>query len=86
LNRRFEFEQVSISNVETIEVFKTLTPEMQANSTGGSVNLVTKSAFDREGSLATYRVYFQAISDDLTLAKTPGWGRNGPARFCPAST
>src|SRR6185295_17462991 len=30
LNRRFEFEQVAINNVETIEVFKTLTPETQA--------------------------------------------------------
>jgi outer membrane receptor protein involved in Fe transport len=51
LNRRFEFEQVAINNVETVEVFKTLTPEMPATSTGGSINLVTKSAFDRQGSL-----------------------------------
>ena len=81
--RRFEFEQVSISNVETIEVFKTLTPEMQANSTGGSINLVTKSAFDREGSLATYRVYLQAINDDLTLGKTPGWGQELTRKILP---
>jgi TonB-dependent receptor len=83
LNRRFEFEQVSISNVETIEVFKTLTPEMQANSTGGSVNLVTKSAFDREGSLTTYRFYLQAISDDLTFKKTPGWGQEMTRKILP---
>ncbi len=83
LNRRFEFEQVSISNVETIEVFKTLTPEMAATSTGGSVNLVTKSAFDREGSLATYRVYLQAINDDLTLNKTPGWGQELTRKILP---
>ena len=83
LNRRFEFEQVAINNVETIEVFKTLTPEMQANSTGGSVNLVTKSAFDREGSLATYRVYLQAINDDLTLKKTPGWGQEMTRKILP---
>ncbi len=83
LNRRFEFEQVSISNVETIEVFKTLTPEMQATSTGGAVNLVTKSAFDREGTLATYRVYLQAISDDLTTAKTPGWGQELTRKILP---
>ena len=83
LNRRFEFEQVSISNVETIEVFKTLTPEMQATSTGGSVNLVTKSGFDRAGSLFTYRVYLQAINDDLTLSKTPGWGQELTHKILP---
>lgn len=75
LNRRFEFEQLSINNVERIEVYKTLTPELPATSTGGSINLVTKSAFDREGSLFTYRVYVQGIDTDLTLKKTPGWGQ-----------
>ena len=83
LNRRFEFEQVSISNVETIEVFKTLTPEMQATSTGGAINMVTKSAFDRQGSLATYRVYLQATNDDLTLSKTPGWGQELTRKILP---
>jgi TonB-dependent receptor len=83
LNRRFEFEQVSISNVETIEVFKTLTPEMQATSTGGSVNLVTKSAFDREGSQGTYRTYLQATGTQLTTAKTPGWGQELTRKILP---
>lgn len=83
LNRRFEFEQVAINNVETIEVFKTLTPEMQATSTGGSINLVTKSAFDRQGSLLTYRAYFQATGDDLTLGKTEGWGQTKTHKILP---
>ncbi len=83
LNRRFEFEQVAINNVETIEVFKTLTPEMQATSTGGSINLVTKSAFDRQGSLLTYRAYFQATGDDLTLKKTEGWGQTKTHKILP---
>jgi len=55
--RRFEFEQISVSNVETIEVFKTLTPDKPATNAGGSVNLVTKSAFDRRDTLIRYRVY-----------------------------
>ncbi len=83
LNRRFEFEQVAINNVETIEVYKTLTPEMQANSTGGSINLVTKSAFDREGSLLTYRGYLQATGDDLYLKKTAGWGQEKTRKILP---
>ncbi|HKB90953.1 MAG TPA: carboxypeptidase regulatory-like domain-containing protein, partial [Opitutaceae bacterium] len=83
LNRRFEFEQVSINNVETIEVVKTLTPEMQATSTAGSINLVSKSAFDREGNLGTYRVYFQALNDDLYLKKTEGWGQEKTRKILP---
>ena len=82
-NRRFEFEQVAINNVETIEVFKTLTPEMQATSTGGSINLVTKSAFDRQGSLGTYRTYIQATGDDLTFNKTEGWGQEKTRKLLP---
>src|SRR6185436_21016380 len=75
--------QVAINNVETIEVFKTLTPEMPATSTGGSINLVTKSAFDRQGSLLTYRAYFQATGDDVTLSKTEGWGQTKTHKILP---
>ncbi|MBI4622607.1 MAG: TonB-dependent receptor [Verrucomicrobia bacterium] len=47
--RQFEMEQVSLGNIETIEVTKAPTPDMDGASIGGSVNLVTKSAFDRAG-------------------------------------
>src|SRR5690606_23254112 len=47
MNRRFEFEQFAIDGIEMVEVFKTLTPDQPATNTGGSVNLVTRSAFDR---------------------------------------
>jgi len=83
LNRRFEFEQVAINNVETIEVYKTLTPDMQATSTGGSINLVTKSAFDRAGSLFTYRTYMQATGTALTFDKTEGWGQEKTRKILP---
>jgi TonB-dependent receptor len=83
LNRRFEFEQVAINNIETIEVYKTLTPDMQATSTGGSINLVTKSAFDRAGSLFTYRAYLQAAGTDLYLHKSEGWGQEQTHKILP---
>lgn len=47
LGRSFEFEQASLGNIETIEVTKAATPDMEGSSIGGSVNLVSKSAFDR---------------------------------------
>jgi TonB-dependent receptor len=83
LNRRFEFEQVSINNVETVEVYKTLTPEMPGTSTGGTINMVTKSAFDRTGNLFNYRVYFQGDNDDLYLRKTEGWGQEKTRKILP---
>ncbi len=85
LMRRFEFEQAPINNVETIEVVKTLTPELQASGTGGLVNFVSKSAFDREGSLFTYRLYFQAINDDLYFNKTEGWGQEKTRKILPGA-
>jgi iron complex outermembrane recepter protein len=45
--RAFEFEQASLNLVETIEVTKAPTPDMDADSIGGSVNMISKSAFDR---------------------------------------
>ena len=47
--RRFDFNQQSLANIETIEVTKAPTPDMDAAAIGGSVNLITKSAFDRAG-------------------------------------
>ncbi|MSU51625.1 MAG: TonB-dependent receptor [Opitutus sp.] len=45
--RAFEFEQTSLNLIETVEVTKAPTPDMDADSIGGNVNMVTKSAFDR---------------------------------------
>ncbi|MBL9186432.1 MAG: TonB-dependent receptor [Opitutaceae bacterium] len=45
--RTFEFEQASLNNIETIEVTKAPTPDMDADSIGGNVNIISKSAFDR---------------------------------------
>lgn len=45
--RTFEFEQASLNNIETIEVTKAPTPDMDADSIGGNVNIVSKSTFDR---------------------------------------
>lgn len=74
-SRRFELEQVAINNVETIEVFKTMTPDMSADNTGGQVNLVTKSAFDREAkNHFTYNISLTANADNLSLAKRGAWG------------
>lgn len=45
--REFQFQQVGSDAIERIEVVKSPTPDMDADSIGGAVNLVSKSAFDR---------------------------------------
>jgi len=55
--RQFEFETASLGNIESIEVTKAPTPDMDGASIGGSVNLVTKSPFDsKAGRIVTYTV------------------------------
>ncbi len=59
LGRAFEFDQASLGNIETIEVTKAPTPDMDGASIGGSVNLVSKSAFDRAaGRVFSYTLGF----------------------------
>jgi len=54
-----------------MEVTKVPTPANPANSLGGSVNLVSKSAFERSRAEFRYGVYLVANSEDLTLKQTP---------------
>ncbi|MBL9198857.1 MAG: TonB-dependent receptor [Opitutaceae bacterium] len=46
-NREFQFQQIGSDSIERIEVIKSPTPDMDADSIGGAVNMVSKSAFDR---------------------------------------
>lgn len=46
-NRAFDFFQASLSLIESIEVTKAPLPDRPANSIGGSINMVTRSAFNR---------------------------------------
>lgn len=53
-SRAFEIDKVSTNSIESIEVIKSPTPDMDADSIGGRVNLRTKSAFDRPGREINY--------------------------------
>lgn len=71
-SRSFELEQVSMNNVARLEVVKVPTPSMPADSLGGSVNLVSKNAFERDNAEFKYRVYTSISDEDFTLSSTPG--------------
>lgn len=74
--RRFEFEQIAMNNVETTELYKTVTADIPATATGGFVNFVTKSAFDHEEiQRFSYDISFSAPSTNAHLSKQGGvWG------------
>lgn len=54
-DRGFEIDKVPADFIETIEVTKAMTPDQDADSIGGAVNLKTKSALDRKGRRFTYQ-------------------------------
>ncbi|MBM3851861.1 MAG: TonB-dependent receptor, partial [Verrucomicrobia bacterium] len=70
-SRTFQFSQLAINNVSRIEVAKVPTSATPADSMAGSVNLVSKSAFERSRAEFRYRLYAAGNGDYLTLAKQP---------------
>src|SRR5690606_17673766 len=69
--RQFDFMQVSINNVSRIEVTKVPTPANAASGISGSVNMVSKSAFERSRAQFNYRVFGSASSDGMQIKKQP---------------
>jgi TonB-dependent receptor len=70
-NRSFLFTQVSINNVSRIEVTKVPTPANPADGISGTVNMVSKSAFERSRMAFNYRLFLNASSDGMQLSRQP---------------
>ncbi len=70
-SRTFQFSQLAINNVSRIEVTKVPTPSTPADSMSGSLNMVSKSAFERSQAQFRYRAYVAGNGDNLTLKRVP---------------
>jgi iron complex outermembrane recepter protein len=70
--RQFEMEMFSINSIESIEINKTLTADMDANAPAGTVNLRSKNAFELKGRRINYNLSALASSYAMTLHKTIG--------------
>ncbi len=73
-SRSVGFEQMSITAVESIEINRTLSPDMDANSPAGSINMKTRRAFDRKGRRVDWQ--FSAgfnTPDAANFGQTYGW-------------
>ncbi len=53
-NRMVELDVISAAQLSGIEVTKVLTPDMDADSIGGAVNLKTRSAFDQPDGVTNF--------------------------------
>jgi iron complex outermembrane recepter protein len=73
-SRQFEFEQASITSIESIEVNKTSTASMDADAPAGTMNLRSKNAFERKGREIVVQASLSANPYDFTLSRTPGPG------------
>lgn len=70
-DRQFEFESVSMNNIESIEVNKTLTADMWGDAPAGTVNLRTRSALDRKTPKGSVTVGFIGNSLENGFNKSP---------------
>ena len=70
--RAFEFEQLSIASIETVELSKTPTPDISGSALSGVVNLRSRGAFDRKGRLVRWSASTGINSHQATLRRTPG--------------
>ena len=66
-NRAVELDVISAAQLSGIEVTKVLTPDMDADAVGGSINLQTRSAFDNEERVmkAKASIGENSLADDM---------------------
>ena len=69
--RSFDMGMTDSTDLSRIEVSKVPTPSTPADSIGGSINMVTKSAFDRDRAQLRYSIGLLGNSYGLSLRKTP---------------
>ena len=70
-SRVFQFSQASLNNVARLEITKVPTPSSPADSLAGSINMVTKSAFERKTAQFRYSAMLLANGSAIHLGKSP---------------
>lgn len=83
-SRGFSFEQVSLSAMESIEISKTISADVDASSPAGTVNLKTKRAFDRAGRRVSASASLTGHSEQLSLGRSPGPGDDDKRKLFPS--
>lgn len=83
-NRGFEFEQISIHNIEAVELTRTPQPENPGSAMAGIVNLRSRGAFDRAGRrIDVYTGFSWNSMTGNPFKKHPGWDDESHYRMMP---
>jgi iron complex outermembrane receptor protein len=72
LSRETGLDTLSINNASRVEITKVATPDMPAESSGGTVNLITRSAFEYNKPTTNVSVYLTTNTEDMKLEKQQG--------------
>ena len=76
-SRSVGFEQMAITAVESIEISRTLSADMDANSPAGSINMKSRRAFDRKGRRVDWQFSLAFNTPDAAKpGKVRGWDDN----------
>ncbi|MGY1410972.1 TonB-dependent receptor domain-containing protein [Luteimonas sp. A611] len=85
-SRTFSFEQSALAGVDSINIYKTTSADMDANAPAGTIDIRTKRAFDAKGRRITVSVGGNT-HDGLWDSKNTGWMEGGYDRkFLPSTT
>ncbi len=71
-SRATSFEGFSITAIESIEINRTTTPDSDADSPAGTINMRTRRAFDRKGRVLGYNTSLNFNAEEFTWKKTAG--------------
>ena len=85
-SRTVPLDTVPANFAQRLEVFKTVTPEMDPNAIGGIINIVTRSAFDSDGPFFNATAAYTGIEQSKDVAdERISWRANAQAgtRFGP---
>jgi TonB-dependent receptor len=70
-SRTVDIRSMALNDISRIELTKVPTPSTPADSLAGSVNMISKSAFERSGRLLRYSLNLVGNHENLTLQRTP---------------
>ncbi|AHE53593.1 TonB-dependent receptor domain-containing protein [Sphingomonas sanxanigenens] len=85
-SRAFSFEQASLSSIDSIEISKTISADVDANAPAGTINLRTKRAFDRKGRRIVASLNATTQSDLWDNRRAGPTEKSGNGRFRPGGS
>jgi iron complex outermembrane receptor protein len=85
-SRAFGFESISLSSIDAVEVFKSLSADLDADAPAGTINLRSKRAFERQGQRIAYTLSANANSEEFHLRRTAGPGSDKTFKTRPSGS